>query len=144
VRRWWLISLCVMWSATPASAAWLVLRDGKPIATSGPWQTGDNQLTYNQPDGKRVTVMLVVVDPDATRLANVPGAPSPTANPQRKRFVISNETVKGSKTAPGSHERATNAQDLSALLSTISDCLTRFPNSAADYNRCCAPPANPR
>jgi hypothetical protein len=139
VKRWWLVSFSVIiLSATPLSAAWLVLRDGKPIATSGPWQIGGNQLTYNQPDGRKVTVMLFVVDPGATRLANVPGAPSPTANPQHQRIVISNETVKRSKTATGTHERTPSAQSISAQLSTISTCLTRFPNSAADYTRCCS------
>jgi hypothetical protein len=136
-----LLALWIVALAAPASAAWLVLRDGRSIATSGPWQIGNNRVTYLQPDGRRINVMLVVVNPEATRLANVPGAPPPPAqDTQHKRIVISNESVKKNKSTGMVHDHTSSPEDIGAVLTTIAECLTRFPNSAADYGRCCAAP----
>ena len=140
----WMVSFLLLVAAAPAGAAWLVLRSGKPIETAGPWQVVNNQVSFAQPDGKRVSLMLVVVDPEATRQANVPGAPPPAAQAgaSGQRLVISNDTVKGNR-VKGPSQTAKRLDDIGPQLSTIADCLTRYPNSAADYTRCSQPSTEP-
>jgi hypothetical protein len=139
--------MLILVGGTPIEASWLVLRDGKALETTGPWAIGDNRVTYTQPDGKQVKIMLVVVDPDATLVANVPGAPPPNPasgrDPHHKRMVINNDTLKRNRNANGSRESPRNQVDIGQILATIADCVARYPNDEAGYNRCSHRAATP-
>jgi hypothetical protein len=58
------------------AADWLVLRGGKKVETAGQWVVQGNLLTIREAAGRPKTVMLSVVDFDATLRAN-PRAPRP-------------------------------------------------------------------
>jgi hypothetical protein len=131
--------------ALPAEAGWLVLRDGTPVETRGAWRIADNRVAYDRPDGRRVSVMIVVVDPEATRLANVPGAPPPAPpGPEahsRRKLVIDNEAVKKNREGkPAAEKQKLQLAAVTDVLKTIAACAARYPNDAAAYQRCSREP----
>jgi hypothetical protein len=139
-----LIAVLLAGVSLPAQAGWLVLRDGTPLQTRGAWRIADNRVTYSQPDGRQVSVMIVVIDPDATRLANVPGAPRPTppAGPagdaSRKKFVINDDLLKKNRVKkPVEEKRQVAVAIVTELLRVINDCAARFPEDQRAYEQCC-------
>ena len=139
-----LVAVLLASASLPVQAGWLVLRDGTPVETRGAWRIADNRVTYSQPDGRRVSVMIVVVDPDATRLANMPGAPPPAAraNPPaeagRKKFVIDNEALKKNRVKkPAEEKQKLQLAAVAEVLKLIADCATRHPQDQQAYQICC-------
>jgi hypothetical protein len=77
VRR--AIFLSVLLSAVLCANAWadaLVLRGGKKIETAGPWVTRGNIVTIHEITGRAQTLILSIIDFDATLKANQHNPPS--------------------------------------------------------------------
>ncbi|HEY0780857.1 MAG TPA: hypothetical protein VGE98_00265 [Thermoanaerobaculia bacterium] len=70
-----LIAVAVSLSSLPASADWLILRGGKRIETKGPWMERANKtIVFTEVDGHHSSVLISLVDTEATRLANLQAA----------------------------------------------------------------------
>ena len=104
-------------AAVPASADWLVTREGGRVETKGAWQTKGKLVVFTLPDGKLSSLRLSEVDLDASRHATeeavaAQAAPAPPAQPQKPReakVVLTDESFRRTAppppAAPGEEER---------------------------------------
>jgi hypothetical protein len=70
LRRATFLMLLSVLVCTAASADWLLLRGGKKIETTGPWVTRGTVVTVHETSGRTQTLMLSIIDYDATFKAN--------------------------------------------------------------------------
>jgi hypothetical protein len=85
------LSLAAVWTATPAGADWLVLRDGSRVETQGVWQVKGKQVVFTARDGKLSALRLVDVDLDASARATAPPPAAEAAvpvEPEKKKAVL--------------------------------------------------------
>ncbi|HEY8019975.1 MAG TPA: hypothetical protein VIH93_02680 [Thermoanaerobaculia bacterium] len=78
-------------AGSTCSADWLVLRGGKQIETEGPWALKGNLLSIREPGGRPKTVLLSIIDYDATLHANPAVAKAKTKAPG---WHVSTEMIK--------------------------------------------------
>ncbi len=70
----------------PASADWLVTRDGHRIETDGVWEVKGRTVVYTDPGGKLCSLRLAEVDLEASEATGEePEAPPPPAAEPKKR-----------------------------------------------------------
>jgi hypothetical protein len=95
-------------AAVPASADWLVTRQGGRVETKGAWQTKGKLVVFTLPDGKLSSLRLNEVDLDASRRATeeaaaAQAAPAPTEPPQKPReakVVLTDESFRRAAPPP--------------------------------------------
>lgn len=89
-------------SGSPASADWLVLRDGGALQTDGTWRVSGKLLVFKKADGTLASIRSAEVDLEASRrLTEAKGMPSaeappeaePSASPQRSALVLTDADV---------------------------------------------------
>lgn len=93
-------------AAVPASADWLVTREGGRVETKGAWQTKGKLVVFTLPDGKLSSLRLSEVDLDASRRATeeavaaqaTPAPPAPSQKPREAKVVLTDESFR--RTAP--------------------------------------------
>jgi hypothetical protein len=78
-------------AGSTGSADWLVLRGGKQIETEGPWALKGNLLSIREPGGRPKTILLSIIDYDATLHANSAVAKAKTKAPG---WHVSAEAIK--------------------------------------------------
>jgi len=62
-------------STLPLSADWLILRGGKRIETKGAWiERANKTIVFTEVDGHHSSVLISLVDAEATRQANLKSA----------------------------------------------------------------------
>jgi len=109
-------------AAMPASADWLVTRQGGRVETKGAWQTKGKLVVFTLPDGKLSSLRLSEVDLDASRRATeeaaaAQAAPPPPAEPQKPReakVVLTDESFRRAappppQAAPGEEKKKDEA-----------------------------------
>lgn len=74
--------------AGPASADWLVTRDGARVETRGPWEVRGRQVIFTLPNGTLSSMSLSDVDLDrSAEVTAVPVAPAPVRHEARPKTV---------------------------------------------------------
>jgi len=115
-------ALLALAASAPASADWLVTREGARVETKGPWQTKGKLVVFTLPDGKLSSLRLSEVDLDASRHATeeaaaAQAAPPPLAAPQKPReakVVLTDESFRRAAppppaAAPGEEKKKSEA-----------------------------------
>lgn len=103
--------------ALPASADWLVTREGARVETRGPWQAKGKLLVFTLPDGKLSSLRLSEVDLEASRRATeeaaaaqaAPAVPAPPPKPREAKVVLTDANFRqvappAAPAAPGEAE----------------------------------------
>lgn len=101
-------ALFALAAAAPASADWLVTRQGGRVETKGTWQTKGKLVVFTLPDGKLSSLRLSEVDLDASRRATEeaaaaqasPASPAPPAPPREAKVVLTDESFRRAAPPP--------------------------------------------
>ena len=74
-------------AAAPATADWLVMRDGSKVETKGAWEVRGALIVFHTPNDALASVRLRDADLDASQEATAKAAapPEPVARPGRWR-----------------------------------------------------------
>ena len=92
-----LLALGALGGPAPASADWLVTREGGRVETKGTWQVKGKLVVFTLPDGKLSSLRLNEVDLDASRrateeavakAAQAAAAPAAPAPPKKEAKVV--------------------------------------------------------
>jgi len=88
-------------AALPASADWLVLRDGSRVETKGPWQEKGRLVVFTRSDGTLASLRAAELDLEASRKATAeslqgkvePAGDPAAAAPKKKLAVITDQDL---------------------------------------------------
>lgn len=102
-----LLSSVALWCAlvAPASADWIVLKDGERIETRGAWKIEGSRLLFTSATGALSSLRVSEVDLEASEEANRPRTPEPevvSAPPLRRppALVLDNTNVARARSVP--------------------------------------------
>lgn len=138
-------------AATPASADWLVMRDGSRVETKGPWEVRGAVVVFTLKNGTLGSVRAADADLDASQAATAeaakPPAPAPAATPAPRKpaVTLTDADVKHydgpfRQTPPTGEEAAAAAP---AAASTEAATRSPAPAPAGGAAAPAAPPAPP-
>lgn len=130
LRSPWLLAAVAL-AAAPATADWLVMKDGGRIETKGPWKVEGRRIVFTQPNGTLSALRSDEVDLDqsatatsaaaeAARKAAEPAAPPAAAERRTPVMTLTEKDIPPSPDAGGDEEStetegqpSTPASDLS-------------------------------
>jgi len=97
IRRAAAVGVAVLACAGVARADWLVMKGRTRIETRGAWEVNGNQVVFTNRDGRLVTLPVILIDLEASRMATaearVTPAPTPISATPTPLAVVTDEDV---------------------------------------------------